>query len=226
MKVHQRGVFKVRTMIVIGLSALFVAATGCGADKPAGPASSGADSSVESSSSIVSETPSSSIFAPGESLETASGAGEASSKKSASKNTSPALEVSGKSQNDSEWVAYDTNKDNYKLHIRRKDGIGDKVVVNDIVLAPCVAGAWVYYLSSLDEIDKVKLDGSQKTKVCDTDAMQHLNGNMAITAEYKDGYILYQTKQCNEAGNNSSYPTLYYKLDLKQNKLIPSKNQL
>ena len=132
-------------------------------------------------------------------------------------------------QKSREWVAYASNKDDYKLHVRRKDGTEDKVIVNETVLAPCVAGEWVYYLSSLDEIDKVKLDGSQKTKVCSTDAIQvydantktygGLNGSTSVTAEYKDGYILYQCFQLKQVGDKLENPPSYYKLDLQENKL-------
>jgi len=81
--------------------------------------------------------------------------------------------------------------------------------MKDVAEAPCVAGEWVYYLPDLDEIDKVKLDGSQKAKVCSTDAFQvynanldiyhDINGGTSVTAEYKDGYVYGQThcrKQC------------------------------
>jgi hypothetical protein len=131
-----------------------------------------------------------------------------------------------KDQNDSEWVAYNSNKDNYKLHIKKKDGTEDKVIVNDPVLAPCVAGEWVYYIDPLIEIDKVSLDGSQKTKVCDIPEIMEINGSTAVTAEYKDGYILYKTQQLHEVGDNSSYPTYYYKLDPATNKISEVKGNL
>lgn len=100
--------------------------------------------------------------------------------------------------------------------------------------APCVAGEWVYYLPDLDEIDKVKLDGSQKTKVCSTDAFQvynanidmyhDINGSTSVTAEYQDGYILYTCVQLREEGEEKSNPPSYYKLDPNQDTLTPVKN--
>lgn len=125
---------------------------------------------------------------------------------------------------DGTWEAYDSNRDNYRLHIRKKDGTQDKVIVEDPVLCPCLAGGWVYYFNTLDEIDKVKLDGTGKTKVCGTDAIENLNGSMAVTAEYKDGYILYKTVQLRSAGDDSSYPEVRYKLDLGQEKITPVKD--
>lgn len=106
--------------------------------------------------------------------------------------------------------------------------------MKDVAEAPCVAGEWVYYLPNLDEIDRVKLDGSQITKVCDTDAFQvynanldiyhEINGSTSVTAEYKDGYILYTCFQLKEAGDEKSNPSAYYKLDLNQNTLTQVKN--
>ena len=229
---------KVRKVFVICLTALLVAVTGCGKNKSAVPTSSGVGSSEESSSSIVSETPSSSIPAPSESSGAVSSAGEVSSKKSSSENTSPTLNVSSKKpQNNSKWVAYTTNKDSYKLHIKREDGSEDKIIVNDTVLAPCVAGEWVYYIAPLDKINKVKLDGSQKTKACDTDSIQvyntenkdyhGLNGSTFITAEYTDGYILYEFIQGQQPGDDFSKPNppSYYKLDPKTDKITKVKRK-
>ncbi len=217
---------KIRKSLAACLSALLFIVSGCSA--PGGEkASSAIISSATSSSSSVSEPGMnvSSSVTSGASSEPVSGNGEVSSKNGAEESTSSATQVSSKvSQNNSDWVAYDTNKDGYKLHIKKADGTEDKVIVNDVVLAPCVAGEWVYYIAPLVEIDKVKLDGSQKTKVCDTDVIENLNGNMAVTAEHKDGYILYRTQQCHEVGNNSSYPAHYYKLDPDTNKITEVKS--
>lgn len=136
-----------------------------------------------------------------------------------SKNYDTGYEIS----TDGVWEAYDSNRDEYKLHVRKKDGTQDRVIVDDIVLCPCLAGDWVYYFNTLNEIDKVKLDGSGKTKVCGTEAFQNLNGSTAVTASYRDGYILYQTVQLREVGNNSSYPPYYYKLDVSKGTLTPVK---
>jgi len=209
---------KIRKVLVICLSALLFATAGCNSPSGEKTENSGASSAAVSSSSPASQVlPSSSlpvaVSAPSVSSEPVSSDGKAISK------------VESKiSQNDSDWVAYDTNKDGYKLHIRRKDGTGDKVIVNDSVLAPCVAGEWAYFFSDLDTIEKVRLDGSQRTKVCDTPEMMHLNGNASLTAEYKDGYILYRTQQLHEIGNNSSYPSYYYKLDPDTNKITEVKS--
>ena len=135
-------------------------------------------------------------------------------------------------QSSSGWVAY--IDENQNLHVKRKDGKDDKMIVKDVAEAPCVAGDWVYYLPDLDEIDKVKLDGSRKTKVCSTDALvvynanvkkyHEINGSSSVTAEYKDGYILYKCFQMRQVDDKKINPPSYYKLDLKQNKLIPVKN--
>jgi len=218
---------KIRKITVICLSALLFAAAGCNAPSGQKAENFGASSAAVSSSSSASQLPSSSsVSAVASSLNVSSEA-VSSDGKAVSKVESKV------SQNDSDWVAYDTNKDEYKLHIKRTDGTGDKVIVNDPVLAPCVAGEWVYYLANLDEIDKVKLDGSQKTKVCGTDAFQvynvnvnayhGLNGSTSITAEYRDGYILYTCFQLHEVGDKSNPPS-YYKLDPKTDKITPVKN--
>lgn len=125
---------------------------------------------------------------------------------------------------DGTWEAYDSNKDNYKLHVRKKDGTGDKVIVDDAVLCPCIAGDWAYYFNTLDEIDKIKLDGTGKTKVCSTDNFGDLCGSTAITSSYKDGAILYRTQQMRCAGDTSSYPAYYYRLDVSTGKVTQVKN--
>ena len=129
----------------------------------------------------------------------------------------------------SDWTAY--IDDDHNLCIKKKDDSNGKVIVKDVAEAPCVAGEWVYYLPDLDEIDKVKLDGSQITKVCSTDAFQvynanldiyhEINGSTSVTAEYQDGYILYTCLQLREEGEQKSNPPSYYKLDLNQNTLTP-----
>ena len=136
------------------------------------------------------------------------------------------------SPNNSDWIAYIDDDSN--LCIKKKDGSNDQVIVKGVEEAPCVAGEWVYYLPNLDEIDKVKLDGSQKTKVCSTDAFQvynanldiyhDINGSTSVTAEYQDGYILYKCFQLKEEGDKKENPPSYYKLDLNQNTLTPVKN--
>lgn len=131
---------------------------------------------------------------------------------------------SKKEPDGNEWVAYDTNEDRYKLHIKREDGTGDHVILNDVVLAPCVAGDWVYFLADLSTIKKVKLDGTQKTQVCSTDAMEALNANAAITPQYKDGYILYKLVQLREVGDSRPHTVTYYKLDLNRNKITEVTN--
>lgn len=140
---------------------------------------------------------------------------------SQSDSSQPALNGSVSSQQNNNWVVYDTNKDGYKLHIKKKDGKEDKVIVNDAVLAPCLVDDWVYYIVPLQEIDKVKLDGSQKTKVCNVDAMEALNANAAVTAEFKDGSVLYKLVQLRESGDSRPNTETYYKLDTSLNKITP-----
>ena len=202
---------KIHKILALCLSVLLITAAGCRTLGERMAASSGIRS--EGSPSSTSQIPSSSSA-------TASSNGNANS--SATQAVSKA--ESEKPRNGSDWVAYVTNKDHYKLHIKKADGSEDKVIVNDTVFAPCVAGEWVYYINPLIEIDKVELDGSQKTKVCDIPEMMHLNGNMAVTAEYKNGYILYKTQQLHEVGNNSSYSPCYFKLDLNENKITEANN--
>jgi hypothetical protein len=125
---------------------------------------------------------------------------------------------------DGTWEAYDSNRDDYKLHIRKKGAASDKVIVNDPVLCPCLVGNWVYYFNTLCEIDKVRLDGSGKTKVCGTDDFKNVSGSTAITAEYKEGYIRYKTVQMRCVGDTSSYPPYYYKLDVASGKVTAVKN--
>ena len=226
---------KLQRLIFPCLLALLILTVGCSA--PNG------ENSVSSDTSAVSDTQSSESppFASSETSSAQSAVSEAASSKPVSSEkellnkTSSVSKVSSKKvQSDSEWVAYSNSKDKYKLHIKKIDGTEDKVIISDIVLEPCVAGEWVYYLPNLDEIDKVKLDGSQKTRVCSTDALvvynanvnkyHGLNGSTSITAKYKDGYILYTCFQLKQVEDKKINPPSYYKLDLKQNKLIPVKN--
>lgn len=146
--------------------------------------------------------------------------------------SSATLASSNVSSDNSDWTAY--IDDEHNLCIKKKDDANGNVIVKDVDEAPCVAGEWVYYLPNLDEIDKVKLDGSQKAKVCSTDAFQvynanlniyhEINGSTSVTAEYKDGYILYTCFQLQEEGDQKSNPPSYYKLDLNQNTLTPVEN--
>jgi hypothetical protein len=135
--------------------------------------------------------------------------------------------------NGSKWATYSNSKDEYKLHIERITE--DKVISDDSVLAPCVASEWVYYIFPLENIYKIKLDGSQKTKVCNTDALvvynpnvnkyHGLNGSTSVTAEYKDGYILYACYQMQQIGDKKMNPTSYYKLDPNTNKITEVKEK-
>lgn len=191
---------KFRKMFFIYLSALLILTTGCSESNGGNAVSSGTGSSAENLPS-----------------ESSSSATQASSK---------AL------SDNSDWTAYIDNDSN--LCIQKKGDANGRVIAKDADEAPCVAGEWVYYLPDLDEIDKVKLDGSQKTKVCSTDAFQvynanldiyhDINGSTSVTAEYKDGYILYTCFQLKEEGDEKSNPPSYYKLDLNQNTLTPVKN--
>lgn len=99
-----------------------------------------------------------------------------------SKSSSSATQASSNtSSDDSDWTAYIDNEHN--LCIKKNDDANGNIIVKDVAEAPCVAGEWVYYLPDLDEIDKVKLDGSEKTKVCSTDAFQVYNANLDLYHE-------------------------------------------
>jgi len=222
---------KIRKLLVICLSALLFATAACNAPSRGKTENSGTSSAPASLSSISQSSTSTAASSEQSVSSEPVSSKQVSSEKSLLENTSSTPGGnSKKEQGDSDWVAYDTNKDDYKLHIRKKDGTKDKVIVNDAVLAPCVAGEWVYYIAPLREIEKVKLDGSQKTKVCSIDAFQvynvnlntyhGLNGSTSITAKYLDGYILYTCFQLHEFGDKPNPPS-YYKLNLKQNKIIP-----
>ena len=224
---------KFRKSVFICLSALLVLATGCSA--PSGAANSesntipniqSSESSSESSSYASSEASSSQSV-----VSEPTHSNSASSEKSTLKNASSVPKVSSKKpQNNNEWVAY--IDDNQNLRIKKQDGSNDKAIVKEVAEAPCVAGEWVYYLPDLDEIDKVKLDGSQKTKVCGTDALivynanvnkyHGLNGSTSVTAEYKDGYVLYTCFQLHEVGDKPNPPS-YYKLDPNTNEITAVK---
>ena len=191
---------KIRRICFICLSALLILTTGCGTQNGENAVSPGAGSSAKSPPS------------------------EASSS-AAQSNSEVSPEQSG-------WTAY--IDDDHNLCIKKKEDANGNVIVKDVAEAPCVAGEWIYYLPNLDEIDRVKLDGSQKTKVCSTDAFQvynanldmyhEINGSTSVTAEYKDGYILYTCFQLKEEGDQKDNPPSYYKLDLDQSTLTPVKN--
>ena len=123
---------KIRKFIVICLSALLLATAGCNAPSGKKTENSGASSAPAS----LSSTSQSSTFTAASSEQSVSSE-LASSKQVSSEKTSSIPKVSSrKEQSNSEWVAYDTNKDSYKLHIKRKDGAEDHVIVNESVLAP------------------------------------------------------------------------------------------
>lgn len=227
---------KLQRFILACLLALLILTVGCRA-----PNGEKAISSDLSSVSVAQSSESSSSASPEISSaqsavsEAASSKPVSSEKKLLNKTSSAPKVISKKVQSSSEWVAYSNSKDNYKLHIKKKDGTEDKVIINDIVLEPCVAGEWVYYLANLGEIDKVKLDGSQKTRVCSTDALvvynanvnkyHGLNGSTSITAEYKDGYILYTCFQLKQVEDKKVNPTSYYKLDPNTEKITKIKGK-
>ena len=218
---------KIRNLLLAGALAGILLLPGC-ATKTLQPANGGSSSeqtvpslsiSSQSGESAVlsgaprSSTPQSKVPAPSSS----SGAASSSSGPPSveSKNYDNGVETSA----DGTWEAYDSSQDGYKLHVRKKGAAGDKVIVNDPVLCPCLVGNWVYYFNTLGEIDKIRLDGSGKTAVCSTDDFGNLNGSTAVTAEYKGGYIRYRTVQMKSVGDTSSYPLCYYELDIASGKV-------
>lgn len=230
---------KIHKILAVCLSILLFAASGCGAPGEEKATSSGNISTVSSSLAVSQGDFLSSLPETVSSAESVSSISASSkpicSQQSSSEKASSSPSVSKKEQSDSEWVAYDTNKDGYKLHIRKKDGSVDKVIINNSVIAPCVVGDWVYYLPNLNEINKVKLDGSQIMKVCDIDSVQvydtetndyhGISGSTAIMGKYAGGNLIYIFTQSKQAGdtNITPNPPSVYRLDLKQKKLIPVK---
>ena len=217
-----------KTMAILFCVTLMIPVTACSKNEQTNGSVS---SRTQSSSSLIPQGASSSASTSASSkpISSAPNSVNSATKKHSSKSTSSVKNVtsktsSKKSKSGGEWVAYDTNKDGYKLHIKKADGTEDKVILNDTVLAPCVAGDWVYYIYPLQEIDKIKVDGSQKTKVCDIDAMDALNANTAVTAEYRDGCILYKIVQLREVGDSRPNTVTYYKLDIKSNKITEVKS--
>lgn len=213
--------FRKSMLALLSVGLIFTA--GCGAPKGEPTADSGGGLPPIVSSSAQSKDP-----------EPVSGQ-PTDSEASGSKNMSSAAKTdSGIEQSGGEWIAYAANQDSYKLHVRRKDGTEDKIIVEDSVSAPCVAGEWVYYLAGLDDIYKVKLDGSQKTRACGTDALlvydangkelHGLNGSTSVTAEYRDGSVLYTCVQLHEAGDQPNTPSCY-KLDPRTDKITEVKGK-
>lgn len=191
---------KVKIIVFACLSAMLILTTGCNAPNGGSGASAQAPSSE------------------GESSLNMDGEEDASSTSQTGTEASP---------DQSEWTAY--IDDAHQLCIRKKDGSEAQVLVKDVAAAACLAGEWVYYLPNLDEIDKVRLDGSQITKVCSTDAFQvynanldiyhQINGSTSVTANYQDGYILYTCVQLKQEEDGRSNPPSYYRLDLDKNTL-------
>ncbi|HEX3025973.1 MAG TPA: hypothetical protein VHR42_01915 [Clostridia bacterium] len=231
-------------LTLLCLSLLLVTAAGCSMQNGETAGSSVISSSEINRPSVSSQVPSSSSqppvlsssSVPADSAGSQPASGNASSGSKVVKSASSAAKVVSQAESKSSqvsptWVAYIDN--DHHLHVKKKDGSNDKILVKDVEEAPCVAGDWVYFLPDLNEIDKVKLDGSQRTKVCSTDPFivynanlnisHEINGSSSVTAEYKDGYILYTCFQLKEVGEEKTNPPSYYKLDLAQNKLIPVK---
>ncbi len=131
---------------------------------------------------------------------------------------------SGQAPKAGECVVYEDKKSGTSLRIRKKDGTGDRVIATDYDEAACLAGDWVYYFADLDTVRKVKTDGSQRTTVCNTDAIGELNGSTEVTTEYQNGSILIRTLQLKSAGDTGpSASPHYYRLDLGKNKITPVK---
>ena len=226
-----------RNLFFSGAMAGLLILAGCKA-KTSPPVSS--RSGQSSSQSISSQAEESSVTRPQSAASETASAVSVAAKSAASRNRSargtvpassgaaPSVESKDNKgyeiSTDGTWEAYDSNRDNCKLHVRKKDGSGEKVIVNDIVLCPCLAGNWVYYFNTLDEIDKIRLDGSGKTKVCSTDGFGGLCGSTAITASYKNGAIVFRTQQMPSGGDNSSYPAYFYSLDTKTGKVTKVKS--
>ena len=122
------------------------------------------------------------------------------------------------------WVVYREAEKPQNMHVKKSDGTGDRIVATDYDEGACLVGDWVYYFADLDTIRKVRVDGSQKTKVCNTDAISNLNGSTEVTTKYQNGSILIRTFQLKSVGDTG--PTAkpnYYRLDLSQNKITPVK---
>ncbi len=219
---------KIGNILLAGALAGIFLLPGCGT-KSVQPANGGSSSEQTApSSSISSQSAESTVLsdAPRSSTPQSKMPAPSSSSGAASSSSGPAPSVESKNYDngvetstDGTWEAYDSSQDGYKLHVRKKGATGDKVIVNDPVLCPCLVGNWVYYFNTLGEIDKVRLDGSGKTAVCTTDDFGNLNGSTAVTAEYKGGYIRYRTIQMKSVGDTSSYPPCYYELDIANGKV-------
>lgn len=144
-------------------------------------------------------------------------------------NTDSALAASSKvsskqTQQAGEWVVYREAEKPQNMHVKKSDGTGDRVIATDYDEGACLVGEWVYYFADLDTIQKVKVDGSQKTKVCNTDAISRLDGSTEVTTRYQNGSILIRTFQLKPVGDTgSSAKPNYYRLDLNTNKITPVK---
>ena len=142
-------------------------------------------------------------------------------------NSAPAAssQVPGKqAQQAGEWVVYREAEKPQNMHVKKSNGTGDRIVATDYDEGACLVGDWVYYFADLDTIRKVKVDGSQKTKVCNTDAISNLDGSTEVTTKYQNGSILIRTFQLKPVGDTR--PTAkpnYYRLDLKSNQITPVK---
>jgi len=218
---------KIGKLILFGVLIGAFSFSGCAA-QPADSGSSEGSSSRSASSQSVSSAESREAESQSSAPALVQSTAPQSAASAASSSGAPSVESKDKGREistDGTWEAYDSSKDNYKLHVRKKDGTGDKIIVNDIVLCPCIAGDWVYYFNSLDEIDKIRLDGTGKTKVCGTENFGDLSGSTAITASYKDGAILYKTIPMACVGGESPHPPVYYSLDLATGKVTEVKKK-
>lgn len=133
----------------------------------------------------------------------------------------------GQYQVNGDWIIYDSNRDTYKLHKKKKDGSGDVILVNQPVMTPCMADGWIYYFNTLDEIDKIKADGTQRQKVCSTNGFENLDGSTAVYAVSRGDYILYKLVQFVPAGDNKTAKpsvTTYYKFDLPKSTITRIKD--
>lgn len=199
----------------------------CG--RPAAQGGAGASSRSAAAASFVSAAPErEDVSSDGSSCVLSSSGdeapGESGAQSAPASSSGPAGTVSAPSSEarvDAGWTL--TAEDRGSVAVLKKaDGTRKEIFLGKAAFAPCLAGGWVYYFQDLDEIWKVKADGSRKAKVCGTDAIGNLSGSTLVTAECRGGTIRYRVEPMRQAGDSApAAAPAYYELDLSQGRLTP-----
>lgn len=117
-----------------------------------------------------------------------------------------------------EFIAYSKIEDSHKLYIKNKETNEEKLLLDKGVINVCTDGEWVYYIpGDFEGIFRIKMDGSENTKISTLEPMYPIGSTVKIESEMKKGRIIYRIIQYVEAGSTLEIPDRFYELNLQNN---------